>query len=95
MSLTPPLLHFTLTFIASEIPFSARPRPLPVCTMNKLSSKVPKLYLKVHERDFYLVPSRDAGVAPLQTSSLDFSLGQPLPSDDNKGAEYYKRMLLE
>lgn len=27
--LTPPLSHFTLTLIASEMPFSAFPRPLP------------------------------------------------------------------
>lgn len=84
MSLTPPLLHFTLTFMASEIPFSARPRPLPVCTIHKLSSNVTKLFFKAHEREFYLVPSRDAGVAARQTSSLDFSLGQLLPSDDTR-----------
>lgn len=28
--LTPPLSHFTLTLIASEMPFSALPRPLPI-----------------------------------------------------------------
>lgn len=28
-TLTPPLSHFTLTLIASDMPFSARPSPLP------------------------------------------------------------------
>lgn len=50
MSLTPPLLHLTLTLMASEIPFSARPRPLPVCSIKTVELQCYKMYFKTHDR---------------------------------------------
>lgn len=35
MTLTPPLSHLTLTLIASDMPFAARPRPLPKSTVRR------------------------------------------------------------
>lgn len=85
MSLTPPLSHFTLTLIASDMPFSARPSPLPEDGMDEKSAPLSDTLQSFNGctkelRASYRVPSRDAGVAAPQTSSHDSSLEQLLPS---------------
>lgn len=39
--LTPPLSHFTLTLMASDMPFSARPSPLPAETEDRVRHQNP------------------------------------------------------